>query len=186
MKKVLAIILTLCMLISVIPMALTVSAEAAVSNLVFDLGDMENDIPGILENSTGGKATSIRSSEAKKNGNFSNKMTFPEDANGNIVLWVESNANYDNLPLDEYVYVTFWAKADDETGFRGAVLVNDTAQYDSNKQNKERIDGWSGQFGIGSGLAEDGWADVSKVWTKYYVPVSSKTLTDTETADESQ
>ena len=183
MKKVLAIILTLCMLISVIPMALTVSAEAAVSNLVFDLGDMENDIPGILENSTGGKATSIRSSEAKKNGNFSNKMTFPEDANGNIVLWVESNANYDNLPLDEYVYVTFWAKADDETGFRGAVLVNDTAQYDSNKQNKERIDGWSGQFGIGSGLAEDGWADVSKVWTKYYVPVSSKTLTDTETVD---
>lgn len=183
MKKVLAIILTLCMLISVIPMALTVSAEAAVSNLVFDLGDMENDIPGILENSTGGKATSIRSSEAKKNGNFSNKMYFPDDAKGNIVLWVESNTNYDNLPLDEYVYVTFWAKADDETGFRGAVLVNDTAQYDSNKQNKERIDGWSGQFGIGSGLAEDGWADVSKVWTKYYVPVSSKTLTDTETVD---
>ena len=183
MKKVLAIVLTLCMLLSVMPMALSVSAENTASDLVFDFGDMENDIPGILENSTGGKATSVRSDEAKKNGDFSNKMTFPEDANGNIVLWVESNANYDNLPLDEYVYVTFWAKADDETGFRGAVLVNDTAQYDSNKQNKERIDGWSGQFGIGSGLGSDGWAEVSKLWTKYYVPVSSKTLYDTDAVD---
>ncbi len=183
MKKVLAIVLTLCMLLSVIPMALSVSAENTVSNLVFDLGDMENDIPGVLENSTGGMATITRSDEAKKNGNFSNKMYFPDDANGNIVLWVESNTNYDNLPLDEYVYVTFWAKADDETGFRGAVLVNDTAQYDANKENKERIDGWSGQFGIGSGLGSDGWEDVSKVWTKYYVPVSSKTLTDTESVD---
>ena len=183
MKKVLAIVLTLCMLLSVIPMALSVSAENTVSNLVFDFGDMENDIPGILENSTDGKATSTKSDEAKKNGNFSNKMYFPDDANGNIVLWVESNTNYDLLPLDEYVYVTFWAKADDVTGFRGAVLVNDTAQYDSNKQNKERIDGWSGQFGIGSGLGSDGWAEVSKVWTKYYVPVSSKTLTDTEAVD---
>lgn len=183
MKKVLAIVLTLCMLISVVPMALTASAEASVSDLVFDCGDMENDIPGILDNSTGGKATSTRSDEAKKNGNFSNKMYFPDDANGNIVLWVESNTNYDLLPLDEYVYVTFWAKADDVTGFRGAVLVNDTAQYDSNKQNKERIDGWSGQFGIGSGLGSDGWAEVSKVWTKYYVPVSGKTLYDNEVVD---
>ena len=139
MKKVLAIVLTLCMLLSVIPMALSVSAENTVSNLVFDLGDMENDIPGVLENSTGGMATITRSDEAKKNGNFSNKMYFPDDANGNIVLWVESNTNYDLLPLDEYVYVTFWAKADDETGFRGAVLVNDTAQYDANKENTCRL-----------------------------------------------
>ena len=183
MKKVLAIVLTLCMLVSVIPMSLSVSAENTVSNLVFDCGDMENDLPGILDNSTGGKATSTKSDEAKKNGNFSNKMYFPDDANGNIVLWVESNTNYDLLPLDEYVYVTFWAKADDVTGFRGAVLVNDTAQYDSEKGNKERIDGWSGQFGIGSGLSSDGWSEVSKVWTKYYVPVSGKTLKDTETVD---
>lgn len=183
MKKVLAIVLTICMLFSVMPMALSVSAENTVSNLVFDLGDMENDIPGVLENSTGGMATITRSDEAKKNGNFSNKMYFPDDANGNIVLWVESNTNYDLLPLDEYVYVTFWAKADDVTGFRGAVLVNDTAQYDSEKGNKERIDGWSGQFGIGSGLGSDGWAEISKVWTKYYVPVSGKTLKDTENVD---
>jgi len=183
MKKVLAIVLTLCMLLSIMPMALTATADAAVSTVVFDNGDMENDVPGILENSTGDKATSTRSDEAKKNGNFSNKMYFPDDANGNIVLWVESNTNYDLLPLDEYVYVTFWAKADDVTGFRGAVLVNDTAQYDSNKGNKERIDGWSGQFGIGSGLNSEGWAEVSKVWTKYYVPVSGKTLMDTETVD---
>ncbi len=180
MKKVLAIVLTLCMLISVIPMALSVTAEEATSDLVFDIGDMENDVPGLAGDDTGGKAVSTRSDAAKKNGNFSNKLYFPDDANGHITLWVESNANYDKLPLDEYVYVTFWAKADDVTGFRGAVLVNDTAQYDSEKGNKERIDGWSGQFGIGSGLGSDGWAEVSKVWTKYYVPVSQKTLNDTD------
>lgn len=183
MKKVLAIVLTLCMLFSVMPMALTISAETAVSDLVFDLGDMENEVPGLAGDNTGGKAVSTRSDTAKKNGNYSNQLYFPDDANGHITLWLESNANYDKLPLNECVYITFWAKADDVTGFRGAVLVNDTAQYDSEKGNKERIDGWSGQFGIGSGLGSDGWAEVSKVWTKYYVPVSSKTLTDSDTVD---
>ena len=183
MKKVLAIVLTFYMLLSVMPMGLSASAESTVSTVAFDIGDMENDVPGLAGDNTGGKAISTRSNAAKKNGNYSNRLYFPDDANGHITLWLESNANYDLVPLDEYVYITFWAKADNKTGFNGAILVNDTAQYDADKGNKERIDGWSGQFGIGSGLGSDGWAEVSKIWTKYYVPVSSKTLKDTDTVD---
>ena len=181
MKKVLAIVLTLCMLISVVPMAFSVSAETATSTVVFDNGDMENAALDFAGDDAAGKATSSLSSAVKKNGNYSNKLEFAADASKHATFWLESNANYDLVPIDEYINITFWAKADDVTGFRGAVLVNDTAQFDSNKGNKARLDHeYGGKFGIGTGLGSDGWAEVSKVWTKYVVPVHSKTLADSE------
>ena len=175
MKKVLAIVLTLCMLLSVMPMAFVISAESTSSTVVFDKGDIENGALEFWCDTADGKAITSQSSTIKKNGNYSNKLTFDLDATKHISFLMMSVDNYDKLPINEYVYITFWAKADDEVGFKGSVLANETAQS-SDGNTWSRIDNGAGQFGIGSGLGSDGWVDVSNIWTKYYIPVASKTL----------
>jgi hypothetical protein len=126
MSLVVALALVLGMVIPMLPMLYT-AAEGYTG--VIDNGGSEK-MPYPLV-SGGDTATNTSDSTEAHSGSFSTKIvTSSAGIDGSIKI--ESTENYNKIPLNKEVYITFWAKADETLGYKGAVYTGNVYQTRDN------------------------------------------------------
>ena len=113
--------------------------------------------------------TSEQNADEVHSGNFSTKIV-TNAAGMNASIKIESSTNYSKIPLNKEVYITFWAKADETAGFKGAIFSGNVYQTGANGASN-KLDNYTSTYAAGSGIVQSKWEEFSKEWKRYFIKV---------------
>lgn len=168
MKKILSLVVALAIVIGVaLPILPTLYANAeGYTGVIDNGGSEEKPYPLVSGFDT---ATNTSDSTEAHSGSFSTKIvTSASGIDGSIMI--ESTDNYDKIPLNKEVYITFWAKADETAGFKGAIFSGNVYQTSTDGSNN-KLDNYTSTYAIGSGSLQSKWEEFPKSWKQYYIKV---------------
>ncbi len=170
MKKIMSFVLSIALIAGVIlptfSITLNISADEAYTGVVDNGGSEEMAYPLV---DGGHTATNSHDADEVHSGNYSTKIV-TKAAGMNASFKIESTTNYNKIPLNEVVYITFWAKADETAGFRGTIFTGNVYQTGANGTNN-KLDNYMLTFAAGSAEAENGWVEFDKEWKQYSIKV---------------
>ena len=170
MKKIMSFVLLIALISRVIlptfSVSLNIFAEEAYTGVINNGGSEEMSYPFVDGGQT---ATNTHNSDEVHSGNYSTKIV-TSTAGMDASFKIESTTNYDKIPLEKEVYITFWAKADETNGFKGSIFTGNVYQTGANGISN-KLDNYMLTFAAGSGSAESGWVEFDKEWKQYFIKV---------------
>jgi len=170
LKKIMAFVLSVALIAGIIVptflVTLNISAEEAYTGVIDNGGSEEMAYPFV---DGGNTATNIQDSSQVHSGDYSTKIV-AKNSGMNASFRIESTTNYNEIPLNKEVYITFWAKADETTGFKGAIFTGNVYQTGENGASN-KLDNYMNTYAIGSGSVQSKWENFSKEWKQYFIKV---------------
>ena len=170
MKKIMSFILSFALIIGVVlPTVLAtlrISAQEAYVGVVDNGGSEEMAYPFV---DGGHTATNTQNSQEVHSGKYSTKIV--TSSNGmNASFRIDSTTNYNKIPLNKEVYITFWAKADETAGFKGAIFSGNVYQTVENGASN-KLDNYTSTYAAGTGIVKSKWEEFPKEWKQYFIKV---------------
>ena len=170
MKKIILFILSIVLIVGIIlstfSVALSISAEEAYTGVIDNGGSEEMPYPFV---DGGYTATNTHNTDEVHSGNYSTKIV-TSIAGMNASFKIESTTNYSKIPLNKEVHITFWAKADETSGFRGSIFTGNVYQTGTNGTSN-KLDDYILTFAAGTASTENGWVEFDKEWKQYFIKV---------------
>ena len=170
MKKIMSFVLLIALISGVIlptfSCSLNISAEEAYTGVI-DNGGSEEEAYSFVYG--GNSITNERNSAEAHSGNYSTKII--TNASGmDASIRIDSTTNYNKIPLNKEVYITFWAKADETAGFKGAIFSGNVYQTGANGSSN-KLDNYTSTYAAGTGSVQSKWEEFPKEWKQYFIKV---------------
>ena len=170
MKKIMSFVLSITLIAGIIlptfSVSMFISAEEAYTGVIDNGGSEEAAYSFVYG---GNSITNERNSAEAHGGNYSTKII--TNASGmDASIRIDSTTNYNKIPLNKEVYITFWAKADETAGFKGAIFSGNVYQTGANGSSN-KLDNYTSTYAAGTGSVQSKWEEFPKEWKQYYIKV---------------
>ncbi len=169
MKKIISFVLSIALIVGIILPTFAVSLQISAESYsgVIDNGGSEETAYSFVYG--GNSITNEQNTDVVHSGNYSTKI-ITSTAGMDASIRIDSTTNYNKIPLNKEVYITFWAKADETAGFKGAIFSGNVYQTGANGASN-KLDNYTATYAAGSGNVQSKWEEFSKEWKQYFIKV---------------